>query len=70
MAESELEIIFKWENNVSFEMTTKRDAGDISTVVQLDENGHIKELWPSVQSICQTFFSKELKTIGDEMKGK
>lgn len=68
MAVSELEIVFKWENGASFEMTQKKDGGDVKTVVQLDENGQIKELWPSVQSICQTYFLTELKTIGDAMK--
>lgn len=68
MAGSELEIKLSWENGVSFEMTTKRDAGDVSTVVKIDENGQIKEIWPNVQGICQTFFGTQINNIGTEMK--
>lgn len=68
MAESELEIKFKWENNVSFEMLSKRDAEAVQTVVKADENTHLALIWSSLQSICQAYFQAELKKIGDEMK--
>lgn len=68
MAAKELEIKLSWENGVSFEMTAKRDAGVVSTVVQLDENGQIATLWPNIHNICRTFFIAELTTIGTEMK--
>lgn len=68
MAAKELELTLKWENGVSFEMTTKRDAEAVSTVVKLDENGQIANLWPNIHKICQTFFLAELTTIGTEMK--
>lgn len=68
MAANELEVVLKWENDVTFEMTAKREGGDVKTVVLADENGHIKDLWPSLNSICQTYFLKELKNIGDVMK--
>lgn len=69
MAQSELEIKIIWENGVSFEMTSKKDAGEVKTVVKLDENSQFKSIWPHAQSICQTFIEKELDTIGTEMKG-
>lgn len=68
MAAKELELTLKWENGVSFEMTSKRDAGDTSTVVMLDENGQLDTLWPNIHKICRTFFIAQLTSIGDEMK--
>ena len=67
MAAKELELKLKWENGVSFEMTSKRDAEAVSTVVKLDENGQIAALWPNIHNICRTFFIAELTTIGTEM---
>ncbi len=67
MAEKEIEITLKWENNVSFEMTTKEDGGQ-RTVVKADENGHIGDIWPHLEGICKLYILKILKEIGDEMK--
>lgn len=64
----ELEIKIKWENDVSFEITTKRDAGETKTVIKLEENGFINELWPHVEACCKEYFVDELNVIGSEMK--
>lgn len=69
MAGSEIEIKLLWENGVSFQMTSKRDAGDTKTVVKLDENSQFNHISDSAQTICETFISKELTAIFDEMKG-
>ena len=68
MAASELKITLTWENGVEFKMTAKRDDGDTLKVVQMDENGHIAQLWPSVQQLCETYLNNELEAIGHEMK--
>ncbi len=68
MAASELEIKLTWENGVHFTFTAKHDAEVVKTIVSMDENGNIAGLWPSVQSICETYLKSELNTIGSAMK--
>jgi len=57
-----------WENDNQFKMDTKLDDGDWITIVQMDENGHIASLWPSAQTICETYVKEQLSLIGSEMK--
>ena len=50
-------------------MTEKADGlpTDV-TVIKVEENGKIAELWPHVQAACLTFFNGKLTEIGNEMK--
>jgi len=61
-------IRFAWENDVGFKMDTKLDDGDWITIVQMDENGHIGSLWPSTQTICETYVKEQVSLIGSEMR--
>jgi len=68
MANHEYELQLKWENGVSFEMTTKYDNGAVFTVVKMDENQSIAILWPYIDKICRSYFNKITGEIGTEMK--
>ena len=64
------EILMKlaWENGVGFTMTAKEGAAKVLTVIDIDENGFISDLWPHAQAICEDYLKKELNRIGAEMK--
>ena len=68
MAEQKMEIVLKWENNVSFEMTSKLNDGNKITTVHADENAHLPDGWSDIESYCKRFFAKQLNKIGEEMK--
>ena len=68
MAATEILMKLAWENEVGFTMTAKEGTGAIETVVDIDENGFISDLWPHAQAICEDYLKKELNRIGSEMK--
>ncbi len=68
MAASVLDLKFTWENNVNFELLARWDAGTWATIIDIDENAHLSDVWPSVEAICKKFLEGELLTIGREMK--
>ncbi len=63
----ELEIKITWQNGVNFKMTAKKDAGEVKSVCNVDENGHISALWEHYQKACEVYFKAELAEIGKEM---
>lgn len=65
---SEIQLKITWENNDFFQMTHKKDAGAVTQVVRMEENGQIKELWGYMASACKEFFSTTIDNIGKEMK--
>ena len=65
---NEIEMVLSWENNVGFILTAKKNSGPVKTIVSMDENGKIGELWSAAQQLCITYISAELKSIGLEMK--
>ena len=67
MADHEIELTLKWENSVSFEMTTKEDAGPVLTIIKMDENGHISALWPAATDLVEKHIRVLMKRIGEEM---
>ncbi len=67
MAEKEIEITLKWENDVSFSMKAKVGQNLPIVVIMTDENSHLADNWGNIASICQNYFAKTLKLIGDEM---
>ena len=68
MAGEELELTFNWENTKSFQMTAKKTGKDVLTVIKMDENGQIDQLWPHLENICKQYLDQELKAIGKAMK--
>ncbi|KKM86965.1 hypothetical protein LCGC14_1273690 [marine sediment metagenome] len=68
MAETELEIMVRWENNESFEVTIKEDDGELLTLIKMDENGNISALWPHASAVVAKYIEDLLVRIGAEMK--
>jgi len=68
MAESELEIKITWENGKGFTMSSKKDAEDVKTVIDIDENGHLSSMWPHIEACCKEYLTSELNQIGSVMK--
>lgn len=68
MAQQTLRLTFTWENGVDFKLASKLNSDDQTTVVEMEENGQIDELWPYIDELCKAFFAAQLNTIGDEMK--
>lgn len=66
--QKEVEIKIKWQDDAFFEMTTKRDAGDVKQIVRIEENGCLEAFWPHISNICKDYISKLLHDIGDEME--
>ena len=68
MAGKELEIKIKWENGNHFTLECKVEGEGWFTVVMVEENSNIAEIWPHVETICRLFFLKQIEKIGTEMK--
>ncbi len=64
----ELEIKLIWENDTSFEMTSKQDAEDIISIIKVGENGDLATIWEHIERICYAYFTSKLTSVGDEMK--
>lgn len=67
MAEHEIEIVLKWENNKSFTATTKEDDGAVLSLAKMDENGQIATLWPSQADCLERYIRALMARIGKEM---
>lgn len=68
MAQKVRTIKISWENDDSFIMETKLDAGNWEKVIEMDENGHLSSLWNNVEALCKQYFEAEMSIIGSEMK--
>ncbi|KKM60905.1 hypothetical protein LCGC14_1537110 [marine sediment metagenome] len=66
MAQNEIELTIKWENNVAFEVTIK-DNQHTLTLVKMEENGDIAHLWPSATDLMERFIKRTMERIGKEM---
>ncbi len=66
----ELELRILWENEDSFEMQAKKEDSEWTSIIRMEENGHIAILWLHIQKVCLTFFTGELEAIGKEMKSE
>jgi len=49
-------------------MKLRRGDGEVKSVVQAEEDGAIKTIWPHLQACCEEYFAQELAKIGEEMK--
>lgn len=58
----------EWENNNTFEMTEKLDDGDSVSVIKIEENAELINLWNHIESICKATFDAKLQQIGEDMK--
>lgn len=67
MAEHEIEIVLTWENNKSFEVTTKEDNGDVLVLSRMDENGMIATLWPAEADKMERYIKSLMTRVGKEM---
>lgn len=68
MADTVRLIRLSWENGVGFKLDTKLDAGSYITILEMDENGNITQLWPSVQQLCEKYFKEAVTVVGTAMK--
>ena len=57
-----------WQNGVGFTMETKLDETPWITIIDVDENGEIPELWENIQKVCEKYFIRKITDIGNEMK--
>lgn len=67
MAENEIEVTIKWENGVTFEMTWKENDGPVLTLVKVDENGCIKEMWSAITDVVERCLKATMARIGKDM---
>jgi len=67
MATSKYTIVLQWENDVSFQMTCKKNDEQPVIVLKMDENNHFPYVIEDIKSICKKFFDAKLKIICDEM---
>lgn len=66
--QNELELLLSWENNIGFSMTFKKNTEPVKTILQMDENGKVSELWPHIERVCKEFLKLKLTEIGQDMK--
>ena len=66
----EIQVMLYWENNVSFQVTSKEDGQGAPTldIVKLDENGHLPELWPAITDVVERYVKALMTRIGNDMK--
>ncbi len=67
MAITKIEVVFEWENDNFFKLTTKEDGGAESQVVRMDENGTISELWPAASNLCTLYVQSVMRRILADM---
>lgn len=69
MAISTLTIQLKWENENIFQMLSQLDAGAVETILEMDENSHMPDVWDNyITGICTSYFKAKLAEIGAAMK--
>lgn len=67
MASSKYVITMEWENGKSLEMRSKKDADAAILIIRTEENNHFVDTRVQVEQICDTYFSRVVKAICDEM---
>ena len=68
MAATTLRFDLVWENGVSVILYCKENSEDVITIVEMEENGCIADLWDSLAEIMEHTFASAVKRAGDEMK--
>ena len=57
-----------WENGVQFKLDTKLNDGSYITIMEMDENGDIAQLWEHAGKLCKKYFETQIDSIGGVMK--
>lgn len=68
MAEQEYEVKITWENDNFFKMEEKEPGGSWITIVQVNENTHIKEITSQLSALCKSNFAVHLDLAIKEME--
>jgi len=68
MAEQEIKIFLKWENNNFFKLETKKNEDPKVTDIRIEENAKIEVIWSAIQSACLSRVNQILSDIGEEMR--
>ena len=66
MAQTQVEVIFKWENNKKIEVEAKEGSNTI-TVLRVDENGHLAEMMPAVLDLVERYIKALLTRVAKDM---
>ena len=69
MAEDKLVLTLTWENNKTMKLRSKKNQDNVITILETDENGNFKNMWPYLKDAMETYIEHELDTIGTAMKG-
>ena len=67
MAEDVRLIRLTYENGNRFKMDTKLNNESYITIIEMEENGKMKDLMLGAQSICQLFFNSTMTDISGVM---
>lgn len=65
--ETRIRIDIIWENNVAFDVAAKENDAKFKTVVRVEENGHISDLWPAVTDTVERYIKALMARIGKDM---
>jgi len=65
---NEIEITLKYENRKSFEMTRKLNSDAAVSIIKVEENGCLAELFDHAAEYCMKQFNHDIATISGEMK--
>ena len=57
-----------WENNDEFKMETQLNDEGWLTIIEMDENGDISQLWEHAGKLCKRYFETQVDFIGGVMK--
>jgi len=68
MAETILEFKFSYENDATFKLQKQDNGGGWETIIEIDENTHISDVWSYIKGICTKTFELEIDIIGNIMK--
>ena len=68
MAETRVEVDFNWENDNFLTVRSREDVGDWVTIITIEENAHINEMWGPIEQICRVYCTRLIERIGKEMK--
>lgn len=65
-----VKVTFDWVNRSHFEMTVKEGDNAEISIVKAEENSCMPLIWNSLEAICLSYLTNQLKQIGTEMKAE
>jgi len=60
-------LTLKWQDEVGFEMTARRDAGAEHSVIRAEENGNMASMWTHLEGGCIAYAKQCLREIQSDM---